>query len=129
MLWIIGAIIIGLIAGFLARAVVPGKDDMGLGGTLVLGLVGSLIGGFAYFAHDAVSTSFDVNIHWMIFALAGAVLIGVLTYYSVTRTAAIMSGAPMTAPFWPSPRLIASSTSRPAVTCPTTVYCPFRKSP
>ena len=46
MLWIIGAIIIGLIAGFLARAVVPGDDPMGIGGTLVLGLVGSLIGGF-----------------------------------------------------------------------------------
>lgn len=47
MFWIIGAIIIGLIAGFLARAVVPGDDSMGIGGTLVLGLVGSLIGGFA----------------------------------------------------------------------------------
>ena len=46
MLWIIGAIIIGLIAGFLARAVVPGEDPMGIGGTLLLGLVGSLIGGF-----------------------------------------------------------------------------------
>lgn len=46
MLWIIGAIIIGLIAGFLARAVVPGEDPMGVGGTLILGLVGSLIGGF-----------------------------------------------------------------------------------
>lgn len=46
MLWILGAIIIGLIAGFLARAIVPGDDSMGVGGTLVLGLVGSLIGGF-----------------------------------------------------------------------------------
>jgi uncharacterized membrane protein YeaQ/YmgE (transglycosylase-associated protein family) len=46
MFWIIGAIIIGLLAGFLARAVVPGKDPMGIGGTLVLGLVGSLVGGF-----------------------------------------------------------------------------------
>ena len=46
MLWIIGAIIIGLLAGFLARAVVPGDDSMGIGATLVLGLVGSLIGGF-----------------------------------------------------------------------------------
>lgn len=46
MLWIIGAIIIGLLAGFLARAVVPGDDSMGVGGTLVLGLVGSLLGGF-----------------------------------------------------------------------------------
>jgi uncharacterized membrane protein YeaQ/YmgE (transglycosylase-associated protein family) len=37
---------VGLIAGFIARAVVPGRDPMGLGGTLLLGLVGSFVGGF-----------------------------------------------------------------------------------
>ena len=64
MLWIIGAIIIGLIAGFLARAVVPGKDDMGLGGTLVLGLVGSLIGGFLgwlIFRNDSGDGAFQLS--------------------------------------------------------------------
>lgn len=39
-------LLIGLVAGFIARAVVPGRDRMGIGGTIVLGLVGSLIGGF-----------------------------------------------------------------------------------
>ena len=39
-------LIIGLIAGFVARAVVPGNDSMGVVGTIVLGLIGSLIGGF-----------------------------------------------------------------------------------
>ena len=39
-------LIIGLIAGFVARAVVPGSDSMGVLGTIVLGLVGSLVGGF-----------------------------------------------------------------------------------
>lgn len=39
-------LIIGLLAGFIARALVPGRDSMGVGGTLLLGLVGSLIGGF-----------------------------------------------------------------------------------
>jgi uncharacterized membrane protein YeaQ/YmgE (transglycosylase-associated protein family) len=47
MLWfIISTIIIGLIAGFLARALVPGRDPMGVLGTIVLGIVGSFIGGF-----------------------------------------------------------------------------------
>lgn len=47
MLWtIIVMIVVGLVAGFVARAVVPGDDSMGIGATLVLGLVGSLIGGF-----------------------------------------------------------------------------------
>lgn len=45
MLGIIGWLIIGVIAGALARFLVPGRDPMGLLGTLILGLVGSLIGG------------------------------------------------------------------------------------
>lgn len=45
-MWILWAVIIGLIAGFIARALVPGPDPMGVLGTLVLGLVGSMIGGF-----------------------------------------------------------------------------------
>jgi uncharacterized membrane protein YeaQ/YmgE (transglycosylase-associated protein family) len=43
---IIWWLIVGLIAGALARLLVPGRDPMGLLGTLLLGLVGSLIGGF-----------------------------------------------------------------------------------
>lgn len=39
-------LIVGLLAGFIARALVPGSDPMGVVGTLVLGLVGSLVGGF-----------------------------------------------------------------------------------
>ena len=36
----------GLIIGFLARVLVPGPDPMGWLGTIVLGIVGSLVGGF-----------------------------------------------------------------------------------
>jgi len=43
---IITLIIVGLIAGALARLLVPGKDPMGIGGTILLGIVGSFIGGF-----------------------------------------------------------------------------------
>jgi uncharacterized membrane protein YeaQ/YmgE (transglycosylase-associated protein family) len=39
-------IVIGLIAGLLARLFVPGQQPMGCLLTLVLGLVGSLVGGF-----------------------------------------------------------------------------------
>ena len=38
--------IVGIIAGFLARAIVPGDDSMGIGATMLLGIVGSVIGGF-----------------------------------------------------------------------------------
>ncbi len=39
-------LLIGLVAGALARLLVPGRDPMGWLATLILGLVGSLVGGF-----------------------------------------------------------------------------------
>ena len=44
--FIVTLIIVGAIAGFIARAVVPGRDPMGVVGTIVLGIVGSFVGGF-----------------------------------------------------------------------------------
>jgi len=38
-------LIIGLIAGALARLIMPGRDPMGLLATMVLGIVGSILGG------------------------------------------------------------------------------------
>ncbi len=55
---IVWLVIIGLIAGALARLLVPGRDPIGIGGTIVLGVVGSFIGGFlgyALFHKDAAS--------------------------------------------------------------------------
>jgi uncharacterized membrane protein YeaQ/YmgE (transglycosylase-associated protein family) len=44
--FIIVLLIIGLIAGAIARLLVPGRDPMGLIGTILLGVAGSFIGGF-----------------------------------------------------------------------------------
>ena len=38
-------LIIGLIAGALARLIMPGRDPMGIIATILLGIVGSIIGG------------------------------------------------------------------------------------
>lgn len=47
MLWfILSMIVIGAIAGYLARLLVPGEDPMGFWGTVLLGIVGSFVGGF-----------------------------------------------------------------------------------
>ena len=43
---LITLIIIGLIAGAIARLLVPGRQDLSILGTIVLGIVGSFIGGF-----------------------------------------------------------------------------------
>jgi uncharacterized membrane protein YeaQ/YmgE (transglycosylase-associated protein family) len=45
MLSLLWLLVVGLIAGFLARALVPGKDSMSLLGTLLLGVSGSVVGG------------------------------------------------------------------------------------
>jgi uncharacterized membrane protein YeaQ/YmgE (transglycosylase-associated protein family) len=38
-------VVVGLICGFIARALFPGKQPLGLGATAVLGMAGSLVGG------------------------------------------------------------------------------------
>ena len=43
---IVSLVIIGLIAGAIARLVIPGKQDLSILGTIVLGIIGSFLGGF-----------------------------------------------------------------------------------
>jgi uncharacterized membrane protein YeaQ/YmgE (transglycosylase-associated protein family) len=44
--FIIGLLIIGLIAGALARLLVPGRQEMSVPLTMVIGVIGSFVGGF-----------------------------------------------------------------------------------
>jgi uncharacterized membrane protein YeaQ/YmgE (transglycosylase-associated protein family) len=46
--FIIILILVGLLAGAVARLVVPGRDPMGILGTILLGVVGSFVGGFIW---------------------------------------------------------------------------------
>jgi uncharacterized membrane protein YeaQ/YmgE (transglycosylase-associated protein family) len=43
---IISLLVIGLIAGAVARLLIPGKQDIGIVMTIVLGVIGSFVGGF-----------------------------------------------------------------------------------
>jgi amino acid transporter len=51
---------------------------------------GSLIGGCAYFANDAFSTIFKINIPWLVIAVAAIVIIAVLCYFDISLTAKIL---------------------------------------
>ena len=42
---ILGWIVFGLIAGVIAKAIMPGRDPMGIIATMILGIIGSVIGG------------------------------------------------------------------------------------
>ena len=43
-------LIVGLIAGALARLIMPGRDPMGIIATIILGIVGSILGGLVSWA-------------------------------------------------------------------------------
>ena len=73
---IIGFILMGLVAGLIARLLVPGRDPMGWIGTIVLGCIGALIGGFIFGGPD--------NAVGYIGAVVGAVLC-LIVYNVVTR--------------------------------------------
>jgi uncharacterized membrane protein YeaQ/YmgE (transglycosylase-associated protein family) len=85
-LWfIISLIIIGAIAGFIARALVPGKDPMGIGATILLGVVGSFIGGFlgwALFGKDLNEGALQPS--GIIGSIIGAI-VALLIYRAATR--------------------------------------------
>ncbi len=66
---IIGFIILGIVAGFLARLIVPGRDPMGFVATVALGMVGALVGGFL-----AEALFDDESVGWF-GATVGAVLV------------------------------------------------------
>ena len=80
-------IVIGAIAGFIARALVPGPDPMGVLGTIVLGIVGSFVGGFlgfVLFGHDFDDGAFQAS--GIIGSIVGAVLALLLYRMVSTRS-------------------------------------------
>lgn len=70
----IGFIVAGLVIGALARLVKPGKQNLGLLATLLLGLAGSVIGGVIASLLDT-GDIFELNILGFIVAVVAAVLL------------------------------------------------------
>ena len=83
--FIIALIIIGAIAGFIARAVVPGPDPMGVVGTIVLGIVGSFVGGFlGYLIFHKDASQGALQPSGIIGSIIGAI-VALLVYRAATR--------------------------------------------
>ena len=82
---IVSLLVIGLIAGALARLLVPGRQDMSILMTIVIGIIGSFVGGFlgyALFGNDADEGFLQPS--GIIGSIIGAVLV-LLVYLSVGR--------------------------------------------
>jgi uncharacterized membrane protein YeaQ/YmgE (transglycosylase-associated protein family) len=71
---ILAWIVVGIIAGWLAKMVIPGEAPAGLIGDLVVGVVGAIIGGwvFNYFGHPGVT---GLNLGSIVVAFIGGVIL------------------------------------------------------
>jgi uncharacterized membrane protein YeaQ/YmgE (transglycosylase-associated protein family) len=79
-------LIVGLIAGFLARALVPGKDPMGFVATLILGVVGSFVGGFIFSLFQSDRDILDFSTTGLIGSIIGAI-VALLIYRQIKARA------------------------------------------
>jgi uncharacterized membrane protein YeaQ/YmgE (transglycosylase-associated protein family) len=82
---IVSLLILGLLAGALAKWLLPGDDPGGLLATMLVGVVGALLGGFvagALFGADPLQGFFQLST-WVT-AVAGSIVL-LLLYRLVTR--------------------------------------------
>ncbi len=79
MIDIIGWIVFGLIAGLLARWLMPGKDPGGCIVTVLLGIAGAIVGGFVARVLGLATTSVTLGdrnfLVQLAFAVLGAIII------------------------------------------------------
>ncbi len=80
---IIGWIILGLLAGAIAKAIMPGDDPGGIIVTMLIGIAGAIVGGFIASALNVgeLDEFFDIGT-WIIAILGALLLLGV--YRAVT---------------------------------------------
>jgi len=75
MLNILSWIVVGLIAGALARLIMPGRDPMGIVATIVLGIIGSLLGGFVSMALWRNNDSSAFQGSGLLLSILGAIVV------------------------------------------------------
>jgi uncharacterized membrane protein YeaQ/YmgE (transglycosylase-associated protein family) len=87
---IIAFIILGALAGMIAKALMPGDDPGGFIVTTVIGIVGALLGGFiagALFDADPLDEFFDIST-WLT-AIVGAIVLLAIYRMVVGRRGAV----------------------------------------
>lgn len=83
---IIGGLLAGLIIGPLARLVLPGKQNISLGMTVVVGAVGALVGGFIA---QALGVGETTGIDWIKHAIqVGVAAVAIVAYLNMGKAKA-----------------------------------------
>ncbi len=88
---ILAWIVLGLIAGAIAKAIYPGHQSGGLLGTLILGIIGAFVGGSLYnllTTGTLALTSAGLTFGGVIVAVLGAI-VALFIYYALARRSAI----------------------------------------
>jgi uncharacterized membrane protein YeaQ/YmgE (transglycosylase-associated protein family) len=83
---ILGWIVLGILAGAIAKAILPGDDPGGIIVTMIIGIVGAVLGGFlatVLFGQDTLDEFFDVST-WLT-AIVGSIILLVLYRLVVGR--------------------------------------------
>ena len=75
---IIGWIVLGLVAGAIAKAILPGDDPGGIIVTMLIGIVGAIIGGLIASALDIGDLDEFFDIGTWIIAILGSLLLLVI---------------------------------------------------
>ncbi len=78
----IGALILGLVAGYIAKALLPGDDPGGFFVTIALGLVGSLVGFFLFTEVLGIGDDKIFDLGGLIGAIVGTIIV-LLVYRQV----------------------------------------------
>jgi len=86
---IIAFLVIGLLAGLIARAILPGNQSMGLVATTLLGMVGSLVGGLIGSLFSRTGRIFDLHPTGIIMSVLGAILVLFLMGFSGRRRVSV----------------------------------------
>jgi len=83
--FIIAMLIIGVIAGYVGRLLVPGPDPMSVAATIVVGIIGSFVGGFlGYVLFDKDVGEGALQPSGIVGAIIGVVLV-LLAYRALGR--------------------------------------------
>jgi uncharacterized membrane protein YeaQ/YmgE (transglycosylase-associated protein family) len=86
---ILTMLVVGLVAGLLARAIMPGNDSMGWIATILLGVVGSFVGGLlaSVLLHDGTTGTSDFHPTGLVGSVIGALVVLGIWHFARRRRA------------------------------------------
>jgi uncharacterized membrane protein YeaQ/YmgE (transglycosylase-associated protein family) len=83
---VIGAIILGLVAGFIGRFLMPGRDPMGFLATVLLGLAGAVVGWLIFTGVFGIGDRDMFDLGGLVGAIVGVmILLGVYRMFETHR--------------------------------------------